>query len=88
MNWEDYPETTRLALSQRNPIRILDVLRADAEREAKEKLRIARERYVADPSNENALEFMKWYSSVRSGCYEIPLGPIPLDPIIEERKKK
>ena len=81
MKWEDYSETTRLSLSEKNPPRILDVLRADAEREAKEKLRIARERYAADPSNKNALEFLNWYSSVRSGCYEIPLGPIPLGPL-------
>ena len=81
MKWEDYSETTRLSLSEKNPPRILDVLRADAEREAKMELRLARERYVADPSMENGLELLKWSSSVRSGCYEIPLGPIPLGPL-------
>lgn len=84
MNWEDYPETTRLILSKENPVRILDVLRQDAEREAKEKLKVARERFVEDPSPENSMEFLNWYSSVRSGCYEIPLGPIPLGPIKKE----
>ena len=85
MNWEDYPETTRLSLSEENPTRILHVLVQDAEREAKKKLRVARERYVADPRPENYFEFLKWYSSVRSGCYEIPLGPVPLGPLPERK---
>ena len=81
MNWEDYSATTRLSLSKENPVRILEVLRQDAEREAIKKLKVARERYVADPSPENGFELLKWYSSVRSGCYEIPLGPILLGPL-------
>ena len=82
MNWEDYPETTRLALSKENPVRILDILRQDAEREAREKLKIAKERNITDPSPENDLELLKWFSSIRSGCYEIPLGPVPLGPLL------
>ena len=83
MKWADLSVTARMSLSEENPPRISDVLRGMAEREAKEKLKIARERYIADPSNENCAEFMKWYSSVRTGCYEIPLGPIPLGPLPE-----
>ena len=77
MKWADYSATARLNLAKETPTQILDVLRRDAELEAKGKLRIARERFAADPSNENSIELLKWLSSVRSGCYEIPLGPIP-----------
>ena len=81
MNWEDYSATARLNLSKENPARISDILRRDAEKEAREKLQVAKERNITDPSPENDLELLKWFSSVHSGCYEIPLGPIPLGPL-------
>jgi len=77
MKWEDYPTTARLQLSKENPKRVIDVLRRDAEIEAKEKLKIARARYIKDPTDENAIAFMASYSQVRSGVYEILLGPVP-----------
>jgi hypothetical protein len=84
MNWEDYSATARLNLSKESPARIVDILRRDAEREAREKLKVAQERNAVNPNPKNDLELLKWFSSIRSGCYEIPLGPIPLGPLPKE----
>ena len=81
MNWEDYPETTRLILSKKDPTQIIDILRRDAEIEARKKLKVAQERNDINPSPENDLELLTYFCQIRSGCYEIPLGPIPLGPL-------